>query len=128
MPTGTGSKTVKINSRFEVVEADGSKSPVAVTKDLNHQVEQVTNYDSWCIPAGTTGQVIGFGGVVTATRIYLKVDTPITVKLSNPTDNGFVFGPGEGWLSGSITSLTVDVPVAPAPDANLEVIIAGVGA
>lgn len=125
MPTGTGPKTVRINSVFEVVDVDGVKSPRGVTKDLNHQVEQVTNYDSWCIPAGTVGQQITFGGVVTASRIYLSVDTPITIRLSEVTDAGFVFGPGDGFLSGSITGLWVDVPASPSPDANLEVIIAG---
>jgi len=123
MPTGTGNKTVKINSVFEVVDPAGTASPRGVIKDLNFQVTQVTNFDPWCIPGSTVDQPISFGGVTLAKRLFISTDQQVTLKLDNVTDTGFTFGPGEGIISSAgITGMWITTG---ANDTNVEVIIAG---
>ncbi len=41
---------------------------------------------------------LGAGGVAQIKKLFLRVDQEVTVKLSNVTDTGFLFGPGDGWL------------------------------
>jgi len=91
-------KTVKFEGVFEVKGADGSVEARSVIKDESTQ-EEATQHFPWKIAGGQTAVQISMGGVALAKKLTLRVDQEVTLRLSEVTDTGFKFGPGDLTLS-----------------------------
>ena len=119
-----GSKTVKIQGTFAVVDAASVASPNKVLKDLDLVVGQVQTSDPMCIVGSTTDFSIPFGAITSAKRIYLKTDQPVTLKIDNIADTGFQWQ-GAGILTSGTTGISALYVTTGATDTNVEVVVAG---
>jgi hypothetical protein len=107
------SKTVKLQSTFEVLNASGDIDVRKVTRD-EVTIEQGCACFPETIPASTTDHPVHFGSVAAGKRIFIRSDQGVILKIQNVGDVGFPFGPGDGWLmSTGITGMWVTTgPVA----------------
>ena len=119
-----GSKTVKFQGSFAVVDAGGVSSPNKPIKDLTLTVSQGQSADPMCIPGATTDFSVPFGAITTAKRIYIKTDLPVTLKVNLNTETGFQWQ-GEGVLSSGSTGISALYISTGATDTNVEIVIAG---
>lgn len=117
-------KTVKIQSTFEVVDASGELDARKVTRE-EVSIEEGSAYFPVKIPALTTDYVVNFEGVSVGTRIFIRSDQQITLKIQNIGDTGFLFGPGDGWLPSSGTGITGMWVTTGPVETKFEAIITG---
>jgi len=118
-----GSKTVKFQGSFAVVDAAGVASPNKAIKDITLVVGQVQSSDPMCVVGSTVDFSVPFGAITTAKRIYIKTDQEITLKVGLNTETGFLWS-GEGVLS-SATGIIALFITTGANDTNVEIVIAG---
>lgn len=116
-------KTVKLQSTFEVIDASGNQELRKVTRD-EVQIEEGSAYFPVKIPAATTDYPINFEGVGVGKRIFIRSDQVVTLKIQNQGDAGFLFGPGDGWLSSSGTGIT-GMWVTTTVETRFEAVITG---
>ena len=116
------SKTVKIQSTFEVIDASGNQEIRKITRD-EVSIEEGSAYFPVKIAPNTTDYPVNFEGVAVGSRIFIRSDQGVTLKIQSALDAGFPFGPGDGWLpSTGITGMLVTTgPV----ETRFEAIITG---
>jgi len=120
----SGSKTIKFQGSFAVVDAAGVSSPNKPIKDLTQTVSQALSGEPMCVAGSTTDFAVPFGAITSAKRIYLKTDQPVTLKVGAITETGFEWQ-GEGVLSSGSTGISALFLTTGPTDTNVEVVVAG---
>src|SRR5579862_1871477 len=90
-------KTVRIQSTFEIITADGTVEAKKVTNNIL-QITEAAQVFPQTLPGNTLNSPISFGGVTLAKRIFLRTSFPVTVKFNQSTDTGFSVGVGDNIL------------------------------
>jgi hypothetical protein len=116
-------KTVRIEGKFEVIGADSTIEGKKVIRDTT-TVEEASQHFPQKVAGNSVNEPINMGGVTLAKRIYLEVDQEVTLKLSEITDTGFLFGPGVGIFS-SFSGITGIWLSTGANETVVEAIITG---
>jgi len=116
------SKTVKMQSTFEVIDASGTQEIRKVTRDET-SIEEGSAYFPVKIAPSTVNYPVNFEGVAVAKRIFIRSDQAVTLKVQNIADVGFPFGPGDGWLSSAgITGMWITTGLV---ETRFEAVITG---
>ena len=89
------SKTVKIEARFQVLDADGTAAATKKTTD-SLVVEENASHFPQKIAGAQNNVPIQFGGVANAKRVFIRTNAEVTLKINDINDTGFPFGPGDG--------------------------------
>lgn len=117
------SKTVKIQSTFEVLDASGNLDIRKVTRD-EITIEEGSAYFPVKIDPSTVDYPVNFEGVALGKRIFIRSDQTVMLKIENQGDVGFPFGPGDGWLPSGTGITGMWITTGPA-ETRFEAIIVG---
>lgn len=90
-------KTVKMEGSFEIRNAAGTIEAKKVTK-VEQSFEEGTQHFPTKIAGLQSDVKISPDSIAQIRKLFLRTDQPVTVKISEVTDTGFSFGPGDGWL------------------------------
>lgn len=116
-------KTIKINGTYQVYNAAGTIEAQKVLNDTL-QVNEVTQHFPQVVPGNAVDQLISFGGVSLAKRIFFRTNFPVTIKFNSVVAPGFSFGAGDGILMAENGITAMYVSTGPN-STEVEAIIAG---
>jgi hypothetical protein len=116
-------KTVFLNGTFEIKNASAVIEAKKVTK-VEQSFDEATQHFPQKVAGNTVDHPIGMGGVAQAKKVFLRVDQEVTLKLSEITDSGFLFGPGDMWVCSSTGITGVWVTTGPN-ETEVEAIVVG---
>jgi hypothetical protein len=117
-------KTIKVEGVFEVLNTTSSTVEGKQIIRDSADYSCVTTLHPTKLPGGVANQIVSFGGVLLAKRLFLSVDFEVIVKFNAMTEDGFNFGPGEMTVmnDSGITALYI----TPGPnETEVTAVIAG---